>query len=88
VANAPRPAVVGGRPREVRSADDGENGSPVTLPTASVQAVYDGRTCIGFLLPRGKIGIEAFDADQHSLGVFPTIKAAVAAFPTTKGTAS
>ncbi len=34
-------------------------------------AVYDGRVCIGFLLPRGKQGIEAFDSDTKSLGVFP-----------------
>jgi hypothetical protein len=42
----------------------------------TTQAVYDGRTCIGFLLPRGKAGIEAFDAEHASLGIYPTVKAA------------
>ena len=36
-ARAPKPAAGDGRPREVRSADDRENGPHVTLPTASVQ---------------------------------------------------
>jgi hypothetical protein len=42
-------------------------------------AVYDGRTCIGHLLLRGRHGVEAFDVDDHSLGVYPDTKAAVAA---------
>jgi hypothetical protein len=41
-----------------------------------LHAVYSGRVCIGFLLPRGRLGVEAFDADDHSLGIFPTVKAA------------
>ena len=36
-ARAPKPAAGDGRPREVRSADDRENGPHVALPTASVQ---------------------------------------------------
>jgi hypothetical protein len=39
-------------------------------------AVYDGQTCLGFLLPRGKSGVEAFDADDKSIGVFSDMKAA------------
>jgi hypothetical protein len=39
-------------------------------------AVYDGQTCLGFLLPRGKTGVEAFDADDRSLGTFPDLKSA------------
>jgi hypothetical protein len=42
----------------------------------NVQAVYSGRTCIGFLLPRGKQGCEAFDSTDRSLGVFPDQKSA------------
>jgi hypothetical protein len=34
-------------------------------------SVYDGRECIGFLLKRGKSGVEAFTADELSLGIFP-----------------
>lgn len=39
-------------------------------------AVYDGQTCVGFLLPRGKVGFEAFDAADKSLGTFPDMKSA------------
>ena len=39
-------------------------------------AVYDGSRCIGYLMPRGKTGVEAFDANTRSLGIFPTMKAA------------
>jgi hypothetical protein len=42
----------------------------------TTQAVADGRTCIGFLLPRGKAGVEAFDAEDASLGIYPTTKGA------------
>jgi hypothetical protein len=31
------------------------------------------------LLPRGKQGVEAFDADERSLGIFPDQKTAAAA---------
>lgn len=39
-------------------------------------AVYDGQICLGFLLPRGKTGVQAFDADDRSLGTFPDQKSA------------
>ena len=41
----------------------------------SLATVYDGQTCIGFLLKRAN-SVEAFDADEHSLGIFPDIKTA------------
>ena len=31
-------------------------------------SIYDGRTCIGFVLCRGKLGFEAFDAEGKSRG--------------------
>jgi hypothetical protein len=34
------------------------------------------KRCLGFLLPRGKQGIEAFNIDTQSLGVFPDMKSA------------
>jgi hypothetical protein len=37
---------------------------------APMVSVYDGRQCVGFILPRGKRGFEAFDCDERSLGVF------------------
>jgi hypothetical protein len=45
----------------------------------SCLAVYDGQTCIVFLLSRGKLGHEAFDRDENSLGIFPSMKLAAAA---------
>jgi hypothetical protein len=41
-----------------------------------LQAVYDGQRCIGHLLLRGKLGVEAFDADNRSLGIYPDMKLA------------
>jgi len=48
----------------------GTNGKPPML------SIYDGRTCLGFVIPRGKLGFEALDADQRSLGIFPNQKGA------------
>jgi hypothetical protein len=39
-------------------------------------AVYDGQTCVGHILARGKAGHEATDPDDQSLGTFATVKAA------------
>jgi hypothetical protein len=38
----------------------------------AIISIYDGRICAGFILSRGKLGHEAFTADQRSLGLFPT----------------
>jgi hypothetical protein len=45
-------------------------------PRATCLSVYAGQTCIGFLLTRGSASIEAFDADDKSLGIFPDQKSA------------
>ena len=42
-------------------------------------AVYDGRACLGHVLGRGRAGFEAFDADNRSLGIFPSQREAAAA---------
>ena len=42
-------------------------------------AVYDGRACLGHVLGRGKAEFEAFDADNRSLGIFPSQCEAAAA---------
>jgi hypothetical protein len=34
-------------------------------------SLYSGRECIGFLYLRGKMGVEAFDANDRSLGLYP-----------------
>ena len=40
---------------------------------------YDGRACLGHVRGRGKAGFEAFDADNRSLGIFPSRRDAAAA---------
>jgi hypothetical protein len=49
--------------------------SKVTSETP-MSFVNDGRRCIGFLLNRGRSGVEAFDIDTRSLGVFASAKVA------------
>jgi hypothetical protein len=44
-------------------------------------AVFDGRTCAGHILPRGRAGFEAFDASDRSLGLFETWQAAASSIP-------
>src|SRR5262249_27078379 len=41
--------------------------------------VYDGRECLGFVLARGKVGFEALDREEHSLGIFSTQRKAATA---------
>jgi hypothetical protein len=36
-------------------------------------AIYDGRTCIGHAIARGRHGVEAYDVDDKSIGTFVTI---------------
>jgi hypothetical protein len=47
--------------------------------------VYDGRRCLGFILARGKPGFEAFDADDKSVGLFPSQREAANAVVTNAG---
>jgi hypothetical protein len=42
----------------------------------SMLTIYDGRECIGHLYLRGKLGVEAYDSDDRSLGVYPNQNAA------------
>jgi hypothetical protein len=42
----------------------------------SALAVYSGQVCLGHILPHGKSGVEAFDVDDRSLGIFPDQKSA------------
>jgi hypothetical protein len=50
-----------------------------TARNSPLISVYDGRECVGFILPRGKPGFEAFDRNERSVGLFPTQRAAAAA---------
>jgi hypothetical protein len=55
-----------------------------TNTSPAMLSIYDGRTCVGFILARGKTGFEAFTADQRSLGIYPTQREAAAALPDTE----
>jgi hypothetical protein len=48
--------------------------APVTKP--ALLSVYSGRERLGRIVCRGKLGFEAFDADERSLGAFPDLKRA------------
>jgi hypothetical protein len=50
-------------------------------------SVYSGRTCIGFLLPRGRQGAEAFDANNVSLGLYSDLRSAADAVSAAAGLA-
>jgi hypothetical protein len=49
---------------------------PSITPLTYVQA---GRDCLGFILARGKLGFEAIDRDERSLGFFQTQREAATA---------
>jgi hypothetical protein len=51
-------------------------------PTTAMLSIYDGQRCIGFMVLRGKCGVEAFDADGNSLGTFADQKRAADAVST------
>jgi hypothetical protein len=45
-------------------------------------AVYDGQRRIGHFISRGRQGFEAYDADERSLGLYGTQRAAFKAIST------
>jgi hypothetical protein len=47
-----------------------------TFDPCKCLAVFSGQQCVGHLLRRGKLGVEAFDADDKSLGIFPDQRSA------------
>ena len=55
--------------------------------TPLISVMHDGR-CLGFLLRRGRQGIEAFTRETESIGCFPTEHEAVSALLNPKGARS
>jgi hypothetical protein len=47
--------------------------------TSAWLAIYSGQTCVGHVINRGPKGFEAFDVDDRSIGVFPTLNEAASA---------
>jgi hypothetical protein len=54
-------------------------GATVSSTPSPLSYVYDGRECFGFILARGKLGFEAIDRDERSLGFFQTQREAATA---------
>jgi hypothetical protein len=55
-----------------------------TKPATAMLSVFDGRACIGHIVRRHwvegwAVAFEAFDNDDHSLGIFPSDQEAAAA---------
>jgi hypothetical protein len=56
---------------------DSTAGTAATAARSSpLLSAYDGQRCIGFVCSRGKLGFEAFDSEERSLGCFKTAAAA------------
>ncbi len=52
-----------------------------------MNVVYSGQRALGFLLPRGRAGIEAFTITSVSVGLFPDQQFAADAIPQQRGRA-
>jgi hypothetical protein len=50
-----------------------------SIETPRLVSVMNGGSCVGFLIRLGPRGVEAFDADENSLGTFPDALSATAA---------
>jgi hypothetical protein len=51
----------------------------MTVLVEPFASVYDDRSRLGVILVRGRGGFEAYAADDHSLGLFPSPRKAAAA---------
>jgi hypothetical protein len=45
-------------------------------PESPLAYVYDGQRCLGHVLGRGKLGFEAFTANEQSIALFATARQA------------
>lgn len=50
--------------------------APTDFTAQGFLSVFDGQTCLGHLVLRGKVGVEAFNSNDESLGIFSNQKAA------------
>ena len=50
----------------------------MSVDTPRMVPVMAGRTCVGFLINQGPLGVEAYDANEKSLGIFPNAMEAAA----------
>jgi hypothetical protein len=50
--------------------------APASPPFDNRLSIYAGQQFVGYLLPIGKAGFQAFDSDDHLIGTYPTLKSA------------
>ena len=67
-----------------RAAYRHRKGAAMTVLVEPFASVYDDRSRLGIILARGRGGFEAYAADDHSLGLFPSPRKAAAAITTTR----
>jgi hypothetical protein len=67
-----------------RAAYRHRKGAAMTVLLEPFASVYDDRSRLGIILARGRGGFEAYAADDHSLGLFPSPRKAAAAITTTR----
>jgi hypothetical protein len=73
---AVRPTSPKARKPRARISSAKSRSRDATPDILAMQAVYSGTTCLGFLYSRGRLGVEAFDSDTRSLGIYPDQRAA------------
>jgi hypothetical protein len=70
-------------PTQVRERLKWRVGEPMmmsdNIETPRLVSVMNGGSCVGFLIRLGPRGVEAFDADENALGIFPDALSATAA---------
>ena len=74
-SGAQRCAQAGEREHHIDSAA----GTAAKTRSSPLLSVYEGQRCIGFVSSRGKVGFEALDTEERSLGVYATPREAAAA---------
>jgi hypothetical protein len=60
-------------------------GAEATSTQSTCLSVFGGSRCISHLLLCGRQGIEAYDRDERSIGVFPDRQSAAAAIAARRG---
>jgi hypothetical protein len=68
-----------GGKREHRTDSTAGTAATTAARSSPLLSAYDGQRCIGFVCSRGKLGFEAFDTEERSLGIYATQREAAAA---------
>jgi hypothetical protein len=67
-----------------RAADFYRRDAAMSVLVEPFASVYDDRIRLGVILARGRRGFEAYAADDHGLGLFPSPRKAAAGITTTR----